>query len=1391
MQLRLLFFLSFPAFVFATSYQGEIFTWGYGELLKDILEAIRALVDNNGLGAIFKSAMGIAFLLFAFKKATDGRSNIAWEFGKMMLLATAIWYLFLTAPNDTKHRYVITDRVTGANYVVEQVPTGIGEALSLISNLEDKIANAMEKYFSLPNSITYRNSGFGFPLQVQSIMPEIKSSNPYFVRTFKEFIENCTLYEVQDGSKDIQLLLTANDLLTALDPNGDNRLTKVYSNANPDGQVVSCDSAYDVIVNEVQNKEVVNAENLAAALAHTTTTLLEQRIPDVAQLFFNAATSAKEYLQQNFLVNMTKSAFSSIAAATGLSASQLAYSAAVAQQSANDKFITAGFLAKDYLPLAKGILTALIVALSWIMALLAVMFSDYKYITKYFFLLFWLMLWTPILVIINYVGDIYVAKVFNNIVTSSGQMITLFTSSFINNKTSSALAWLGYLVWTTPLLAYSIAKASEYGFVSFVSSLSSMAGSAASAGAGADLKNAQTPAPQIRVGDVNYTDKFGTIEKYSYAYAYGDQYEVKSALSKDGVNSVSARAAGTGTTASATFDGFGNLLGTMFKAQNYAANISSAYQSKVQNAYESAKQQTMALQERLSTSLSAGISEALQENKQVSVDTSHVTSMQDRKEISQAIATAASNVFAHNEDFKKNYEKLEALKTEGALGVGIKKTGAGYQISFTGKKGEGFSINTSARETEEFVKRFSTGISSSFATSDTFSESFKQAIGSSNNKYFSQTAQISKDLSSAYSEMESAKETLSYLKSNGINVSSNALNMLFEDEVKIAKEKGLGDKEAVEYAISKIDDYAHNGKLMDVLEKGGYLNSVIYGKEAVNKASQDITESVDKKFNENSNFSKKVNDMLSHTHEEVRGVNGITSSKVANAGEEFKSKAYQKAHEIGEFQHNLKTQQAQVNFKKDSVKQDVDEKVNNSLLNNYLQDYKSQAMLAGGAMIASVPLARGSRAGRVSNIEGNIRNLNPSAETSITRGGSASPAQAGARSVAAEASAAETAAMAGRIISKVAAGAAGLAIPFPIGGDKKEYLNKFEGYKKDNDIFTPNEVELVFAGKGRYDDETYHPIKKTIETDVNYKEWSNYVEAHKSHMQEVFNALKEKNINLTEADIQNIKEAKTPQELDSVLTTLANSETSSSAQRIYNSGLWNGKEVSREFKEKLHNPKYHPDFKISVYNSTNDTVPKQTIDTNAFKVSPSLTGNALSKDLKQTPHHDNRTNTDTNTNAMHYNTAESGLNFSSTGLSSYNKTAAPKQKTSKTDTQSQETQEHQEQTTLSSKVSHLSGNRQPEILADNDYNYFKKKEKEKGNADSVSHSHKTSSPSPKEFEVAKENVNKAHSDINELHRKAFRGAEGWLGNQANKNLYPEGVREVIRKYNKNPSSFIK
>ena len=73
---------------YAAGYNGVIYTWGYASVTNDILQAVKGTV--TGIDDLVKSAMAIAFFIFAIKKATDSRVNPVLEFGKLAADVTII-----------------------------------------------------------------------------------------------------------------------------------------------------------------------------------------------------------------------------------------------------------------------------------------------------------------------------------------------------------------------------------------------------------------------------------------------------------------------------------------------------------------------------------------------------------------------------------------------------------------------------------------------------------------------------------------------------------------------------------------------------------------------------------------------------------------------------------------------------------------------------------------------------------------------------------------------------------------------------------------------------------------------------------------------------------------------------------------------------------------------------------------------------------------------------------------------------------------------------------------------------------------------------------------------------------------------------------------------------
>lgn len=100
----------------------------------------------------------------------------------------------------------------------------------------------------------------------------------------------------------------------------------------------------------------------------------------------------------------------------------------------------------------------------------------------FFTLCLTMVLWTPILSLINFLNDLNIQKSFE-LVNANDAAFTYANYKDVIQKITANSNFLSYLIMLTPMLAFALAKGSEMGFVSIASSLSQqLAGGARAAG---------------------------------------------------------------------------------------------------------------------------------------------------------------------------------------------------------------------------------------------------------------------------------------------------------------------------------------------------------------------------------------------------------------------------------------------------------------------------------------------------------------------------------------------------------------------------------------------------------------------------------------------------------------------------------------------------------------------------------------------------------------------------------------------------------------------------------------------------------------------------------------------------------------------------------------------
>lgn len=587
-------FLFFPASAFAATNIPDsqlIYTWGYGNIMNDILQAVKGMTTEADY--IIKAAMTLAFFIFAIQKALSDKLSPVFEFGKFLLLYGVIYFFFLNPANTSKNQFMIHDEVTSKDYVVSQVPMGIGYTLSLMSRFERVMLKGMEKHFSTPDSTAYSQAGLGFSLSSMMDLPTIRiqKTNPDVQMNINNYVRNCLQYDTLSGKIAVYDIHTSDDLMNILFPTNNSKLTVYYetSGGTMNDSLISCGEAAQGIKEAIAT--IAGAKEVTESHIANVGTVAEWRnkFNGVANIFFGQAKGAREQLQQMILINALDDGVRNTASVLGLDPQSLGANAAIAEQSFIAGMQAQGKLAQTYLPIAKAYFTAIIVGLSWLMAILSIMFGTYQYIKMFFTLCLFLVLWTPILSIINYLNDLTLQHTFELTNADIGA-ITYSSYQDVFQAVASHSSYINYLVMLTPILAYALAKGSEMGFVSLASGLSQqLAGSARAASSFAQQQGLSTKAEISTPRGEEVYALGGGISSVQSAF-YDSQGNLTSTNIKQGLgggadNSQLDNAVFKGTNVGGMMQGASFTAGTMTTANSASQSLSENWDRQFSDSY--------------------------------------------------------------------------------------------------------------------------------------------------------------------------------------------------------------------------------------------------------------------------------------------------------------------------------------------------------------------------------------------------------------------------------------------------------------------------------------------------------------------------------------------------------------------------------------------------------------------------------------------------------------------------------------------------------------------------------------------------------------------------------------------------------------------------------------
>lgn len=736
----------------------------------------------------------------------DGQTNPVFELGKMFMLFAVVWYMFLRAPNDNNHRFMIHDEVTSKDYVISQISIGIGKSFALMTQFEKVILEAMEKHFSTPQSTNFSNAGLGFSLQVMSTLPSVKLSaiDATLQKNIDFYFRNCVSVGILINQQGRNLFQNSDNLMQDLFTNIGNgsQLTPLFKNNNnvEEQSVVPCSDAGPQIV-EMIKKDTDEAMKIHAALLGMANdmTNYEQKFLGAAQIYNEQAVSARSYLQQSMIMLASQDAIINTAKSVGLNPASVAANTAYADQQFYASMQAQGHMAQTYLPLAKAYLTAIIIGLSWLVALLSIVFGSYAHIKMFFTLCIWIVLWTPILCIINFINDFNLMNV-AQVITGGKAALSLGDNMLIFKEVANRSNFMNYLVMSTPVLAYAIAKASEQGFVTFASGLSqALTGASRAAGS---FANQQALSTQTSIA----------APRGDEVWAVGAGYNtLQSSFGAGGRSFMGTRDMQHGgelvkdnmTGSSAVINANGSIGNAAIKGLN--AGITASNLETRAHALSDAIQNSNLSQRALEVASGKGDSLALSEN--------------DRSAITNATQHALANAYskATGVDVSQAYKDIMEGKIGG--GIGFNKEIKGVRINVDA----GGSASTNSIESEDWYQKLSKNQQETF--NKTFNESLSNEIGKNRDASASfnnllKTGNVTNS-ASIKSSMDSYNEAKTLNNSVGYDGGSSIVQGYINENY-----GSVVSKENVASAVNAVENMAARGDMQGLSHYAGVDSNV-------------------------------------------------------------------------------------------------------------------------------------------------------------------------------------------------------------------------------------------------------------------------------------------------------------------------------------------------------------------------------------------------------------------------------------------------------------------------------------------------------------------------------------------------------------------------------------
>jgi conjugal transfer mating pair stabilization protein TraG len=466
----------------------EIYAYQNADSLFGIFNATAAIhASGDYMSAVAAVAFcGFVAALIAYGFAPEKLQGWKW-LGTVLLV-----FSILILPRVTVG---IVDKTGGAPVkVVSNVPFGMVMLGSVTSTIGHTLTGLFETAFqtipgpgALPSELSYEKNGLMFGNRLIKETGKVVFQDPNFRTDLINFINNCTMYDLIDGTVSPATFASASDVWPLMATPNPARFTTITTLGAVN--VDTCPNVYTNLngrlpaqVTQIQGRLAfqLNPTLPAAAAAAVIASQIQQAY--IKNNIADASATAADLIRQSAMLNAINDTSTLIGQKVNDPAAMVlavGRAQAVAQQ--NAAWLNNGKVAEQALPVFRNVIEALTYALFPLMVLLLLLTSGRETMLAfkgYATILIWIQLWPPLYAVLNYMASIYAAYDLAAAadIGSGTKALSLQTASVIYSGAISGEAVVGYLAISIPFIAWAALKRMESFGTALVGGLSSLQG---------------------------------------------------------------------------------------------------------------------------------------------------------------------------------------------------------------------------------------------------------------------------------------------------------------------------------------------------------------------------------------------------------------------------------------------------------------------------------------------------------------------------------------------------------------------------------------------------------------------------------------------------------------------------------------------------------------------------------------------------------------------------------------------------------------------------------------------------------------------------------------------------------------------------------------------------